>query len=94
MKRGEREHAGGERVAVGRLAEQRDHDHRHRQDAQQGEDVGHVEREHRRPVSRHRASSAGVIVRPGAGELRARANTASSIGSVSLPVKVFCCDGW
>ena len=24
----------------------------------------------------------------------ARPSTASSIGSVSLPVKVFCCDGW
>jgi len=37
----------GEQIAVGRLVEQRDHQHRHQQDPQQREDVGQVDREHR-----------------------------------------------
>ena len=45
-KRGEGEDGGGQLVPVRRLAEQGDDDDRHRKDAQQGQRVGQIEREH------------------------------------------------
>ena len=56
--------------------------------------VGRRARGHRRRV-RGRRDPRAPVAPAEAGELaRARASTASSIGSVSRPVKVFCWLGW
>ena len=71
--RREGEDAGGQRVAVRRLPQQRDDDDRHRDDAQQGEDVGKVEREHPAHPSGSADGGAGC---GGCGERRAARRTA------------------
>ena len=82
------EHDPRPEVAVGDLAEQRDDEHRHRDDPQHRQRVGDVQRDHA-PVDVRAAQSSDPEP-----SFTARAKTASSISSVSLPVNVFCWLGW